>query len=47
MIKACAYEFGQVEDFLKVAEELVGMEYVWGRYDLLCLPPSFPYGGME
>ena len=25
----------------------VGKEYVWGRYDLLCLPPSFPYGGME
>jgi leukotriene-A4 hydrolase len=21
--------------------------YVWGRYDILCLPPSFPYGGME
>ena len=20
---------------------------VWGRYDLLVLPPSFPYGGME
>jgi hypothetical protein len=20
---------------------------VWGRYDLLLLPPSFPYGGME
>ena len=22
-------------------------EYVWERYDLLVLPPSFPYGGME
>lgn len=21
--------------------------YEWGRYDVLCLPPSFPYGGME
>lgn len=21
--------------------------YVWGRYDLLVLPPSFPFGGME
>ena len=20
---------------------------VWGRYDILCMPPSFPYGGME
>lgn len=31
---------------LKTAEELVG-PYVWGRYDILVLPPSFPYGGME
>lgn len=28
------------------AEEVSG-EYVWGVYDLLLLPPSFPYGGME
>ena len=28
------------------AEEVAG-EYVWGVYDLLLLPPSFPYGGME
>ena len=28
------------------AEGLVG-PYEWGRYDVLCLPPSFPYGGME
>lgn len=47
MIDAAAYEFGQVEDFLKIAEDMVGVDYVWGRYDLLCLPPSFPYGGME
>ena len=20
---------------------------MWGRYDVVCLPPSFPYGGME
>ena len=31
---------------IKLAESLLG-EYVWGRYDLLVLPPSFPYGGME
>jgi leukotriene-A4 hydrolase len=43
---AAHYEFGQTEDFLKIAEELAGKPYVWGRYDLLCLPPSFPYGGM-
>lgn len=31
---------------LQAAEKLLG-PYVWGRYDLLVLPPSFPYGGME
>jgi len=35
------------QDFLKIAEDIAGMPYVWGRYDLLCLPGSFPYGGME
>lgn len=30
-----------------VAAEEVAGEYVWGVYDLLLLPPSFPYGGME
>lgn len=46
MVQAVAYEFDQVEQFLKVAEDLT-LEYQWGRYDILCLPPSFPYGGME
>lgn len=31
---------------LQIAENLAG-PYVWGHYDLLVLPPSFPYGGME
>jgi hypothetical protein len=31
---------------LPAGEALAG-PYVWGRYDLLLLPPSFPYGGME
>jgi len=31
---------------LKTGEDLCG-PYEWGRYDLLVLPPSFPYGGME
>lgn len=47
MIKAAAYEFAQTEEFIRDAEALAGLDYVWGRYDLLCLPPSFPYGGME
>ena len=29
---------------LKTAEDLCG-PYVWGIYDILVLPPSFPYGG--
>ena len=47
LVEAAAYEFAQTEDFLKTAEDLAGIPYAWGRYDLLCLPPSFPYGGME
>src|SRR3989442_12034015 len=31
---------------LKAAQDLYG-PYRWRRYDLLVLPPSFPYGGME
>lgn len=38
--------FFQTEAMLKIAEDLAG-PYVWGQYDLLVLPPSFPYGGME
>lgn len=34
------------ENFIKVAEKLV-FPYVWGQYNVLVLPPSFPYGGME
>ncbi|XP_033647821.1 leukotriene A-4 hydrolase-like [Asterias rubens] len=41
-----AYEFAETEEMLSIAEELMG-PYVWGQYDLLILPPSFPYGGME
>uniref|UniRef100_H2YBI2 Leukotriene A(4) hydrolase n=1 Tax=Ciona savignyi TaxID=51511 RepID=H2YBI2_CIOSA len=39
-------EFAETEKMLAAGEELVG-PYVWGQYDLLVLPPSFPYGGME
>ena len=31
---------------IKTGESLLG-DYVWGIYDLLILPPTFPYGGME
>lgn len=46
MVEAAAYEFAETEDFIKTAEAIVG-PYVWGRYDLLVLPPTFPFGGME
>ena len=46
MVEQAAFEFAETESFLKVAEELT-IPYVWGRYDVLCLPLSFPYGGME
>lgn len=47
LVEVAADEFAQSEEFLQIAEAIAGMPYVWGRYDLLCLPPSFPYGGME
>ncbi|KAG7355961.1 M1 family peptidase [Nitzschia inconspicua] len=47
VVDAAAWEFSETEDFLTAAEVISGKTYVWGRYDLLCLPPSFPYGGME
>lgn len=46
MIAKCVYEFEDVEKMVIAAEELYG-EYKWGRYDLIVLPPSFPFGGME
>ncbi|MCZ2443279.1 MAG: M1 family metallopeptidase [Flavobacteriales bacterium] len=40
------YELAETEDMLKAAELLYGA-YAWERYDILILPPSFPFGGME
>ena len=45
-IEAAAWEFAENEEKIVEAEKLLG-PYLWGRYDLLILPPSFPYGGME
>lgn len=47
IVESAAYEFSETEMFLSTAEAIAGRDYAWGRYDLLCLPPSFPYGGME
>ncbi|KAI9034084.1 hypothetical protein DFJ74DRAFT_600942 [Hyaloraphidium curvatum] len=43
---ALASHLDAIVQFLKIAEGLGG-PYVWGRYDMLVLPTSFPYGGME
>ena len=45
-IEAAAYEFAEMDKMLVAAEKLYG-KYRWDRYDLLVLPPSFPFGGME
>jgi leukotriene A-4 hydrolase/aminopeptidase len=45
LAKAVA-EFEDMERMLEAAEELYG-PYVWGRYDVAVMPPSFPFGGME
>lgn len=46
VLEKAAWEFADTEDMLLAAEAIYG-PYEWGRYDLLILPPSFPYGGME
>ncbi|GAB5586975.1 Leucyl aminopeptidase yscIV [Umbelopsis nana] len=46
MVDAAAWEFADTEKFIAAGESIL-TPYEWGRYDLLVLPPSFPYGGME
>jgi len=46
MVDAAAHEFEDTEKMMVTTEKLYG-PYRWGRYDLLVLPPSFPFGGME
>ena len=46
VVDAAAWEFADTEQMMEAAERLYG-PYRWDRYDLLVLPPSFPYGGME
>jgi len=45
-LAAAADEFGELEAMIDAGEALYG-PYRWERYDLLILPPSFPFGGME
>lgn len=46
VVDAAAREFAGVDAMLRAAEELFG-PYDWDRFDILTMPPSFPYGGME
>ncbi|MGV8960759.1 MAG: M1 family metallopeptidase [Stenotrophomonas sp.] len=46
MVGKAAKEFEDTEKMIGAAENLYG-PYRWGRYDMLVLPPSFPFGGME
>jgi aminopeptidase N len=46
LLERAAAEFADTGRMIEVAESLYG-PYRWGRYDLLVLPPSFPFGGME
>ncbi|MEM1080643.1 MAG: M1 family metallopeptidase [Pseudomonadota bacterium] len=45
-LDAAVAEFSNLEQMIEVGEGLYG-PYRWERYDLLILPPSFPFGGME
>ncbi|MGS0730193.1 aminopeptidase, partial [Shewanella sp. 0m-11] len=45
VVGAAVAEFEDTESMVEVAESLLG-PYPWGRYDMIVLPPSFPFGGM-
>ncbi|MEO8087334.1 MAG: M1 family metallopeptidase [Bacteroidota bacterium] len=45
-IDKAVYEFADLPKMVDAAEKLYG-PYAWGQYDLIILPPSFPFGGME
>jgi aminopeptidase N len=46
IVGKAASEFSDMEKMIDAVEKIYG-PYRWGRYDLLILPPSFPFGGME
>ena len=46
MVGKASDELMEMEQMLVSAEKLYGT-YQWGRYDVIVLPPSFPFGGME
>ncbi|XP_067623291.1 leukotriene A-4 hydrolase isoform X2 [Eurosta solidaginis] len=46
IVDDCAAEFSETSKMLETASDICG-PYVWKQYDLLVMPPSFPFGGME
>jgi leukotriene-A4 hydrolase len=46
LIRASAFEFADLPKMVNAAERLYG-KYLWDQYDLIVLPYSFPFGGME
>ncbi len=46
VLEAATREFDDIEAMIAATEGVYGA-YQWGRYDVLVLPPSFPFGGME
>ncbi|CAG8635662.1 17827_t:CDS:10 [Acaulospora morrowiae] len=46
VLQDAAWEFADTEKFIETGENLL-TPYVWKKYDILVLPPSFPFGGME
>ncbi len=46
MLASCVYELGDMGTMVNEAEKLYGA-YQWERFDVIVLPPSFPFGGME
>jgi leukotriene-A4 hydrolase len=46
-LEKCSQEFSDTEEYIKLAESYIQVPYQWGQYNLLVMPPSFPYGGME
>jgi len=46
MIDKAYYEFADMEKMVSAAENLYG-KYAWQQFDIIVLPPSFPFGGME
>ena len=45
-VEKAAWEFAETESMIASAEKLFG-PYEWDRFDMLIMPPAFPYGGME